>query len=775
MPRLILCLCFWLSASAITFAALPLRVSEFSAAGRQGLIDDFDETPDWIEIENTSSNSINLDDWSLSDDSRNPAKWRFPKTNLPPASFLIVFASGRNRSTAGSPLHTNFKLMAERGELLLTNPSGESSQIANYPPQLPGISFGIPQNDTYAISYLSASTPGRTNAQSISQGPRIHSLTREPLQPRNSSERIVITAKIESLKAPISNVTLHYRVMFAKETTLQMRDDGTLGDTTSGDGIYSAVIPPESAKRGEIVRYYITAEDSSGQISRWPLFANRARYSACEGFQIPDDTIPSRLPVYHLFTPASQLIDRRAGRAVLVHDVELYDNVTISEHGQISTNFPKPGFNLEFPYDHRFRYRTNEARVSELKLLANFADKSKIRNTLAYEIIAAAGSIAHFAFPVRLHHNGQFFCLVEAVEDGDDRWLERVGLDPQGALYKMYGNLAAIDRAEKKTRKHDDNSDLAALSEALAEHRPLPARVAYALENINVPQCINYLVALTIISSGDHGHKNYYVYRDSRGSGEWSLLPWDVDLSWGRTWTKTYFDDAIYVDQPLSLYRAGGPNRGRNPFYNVFLDHPPFREMYLRRLRTVIDELLPEKQSPVAARLRELLELLEVDANLDNQRWPQWRPNRSARAEAERIISNYLPGRRTFLLTEATLHGDKVPEAQPTNATVRITEVHADTPSAPGFIRIANENAYAIDLSDWKVASRGMEHQFRPGTVIPSKGSMLIVSDVRELRSSNPAASKNQFIQGNWKGTLQLSGQLRIENQHKQTVAEFSD
>jgi hypothetical protein len=169
-----------------------------------------------------------------------------------------------------------------------------------------------------------------------------------------------------------------------------------------------------------------------------------------------------------------------------------------------------------------------------------------------------------------------------------------------------------------------------------------------------------------------------------------------------------------------------------------------------------------------------LIDLIESDANLDNQRWPAWRPNRSARAEAERIISDYLPNRRTFLLTEATLHGDKVPNAQPINATVQITEVQADRPTATGFIRITNENNYAVDLSNWKLSGRGIEHQFRPGTVIPAKSSILLVENVRNFRTSSPASAKSQFLQGNWKGTLQPSGLLQIENQHSQIIAEFS-
>src|SRR6185436_18742619 len=137
------------------------------------------------------------------------------------------------------------------------------------------------------------------------------------------------------------------------------------------------------------------------------------------------------LPVVHLFAPGNGPVTGRgpdaATSATLFFDGELYDNVAVSDHGQISRGFPKPSFNLKSPRDHRFRYREKEARVSEVKILGNFADKSKIRNTLAYEMIAAAGSIGHFAFPVRIQLEGRFLCVAEIIEDGDDRWLERVG------------------------------------------------------------------------------------------------------------------------------------------------------------------------------------------------------------------------------------------------------------------------------------------------------------------------------------------------------------
>jgi hypothetical protein len=392
-------------------------------------------------------------------------------------------------------------------------------------------------------------------------------------------------------------------------------------------------------------------------------------------------------------------------------------------------------------------------------------------------MIAAAGSVAHFAFPVRIQQDGKFLCVAEMVEDGDDRWLDRVGRDPRGALYKMYDLLAPGAGTEKKTRKKENARDLLSLTRAIPEDRPLSQRAAYAYDHVDIPQCISYLVAMALVSSGDHGHKNYYLYRDTRGSGEWALLPWDVDLSWGRNWMNTYFDDRLYVDNPLNLYRAGRTERGRNPLYNLFFEHPEFRQMYLRRLRTVMDELLQPPGTPgekliIEKRIQELADLIDPpefrqsDAELDSARWPAWAPKRSAREEAQRIMTEYLPGRRKFLFQNgrARLFGDGIPESQSDDISLRILSIEREAAAREQFICITNQNEVAIDLSGWSVAGAGIEHHCRPGTVIPAGAALYLVSDVSQFRRRKdaPGGGQSLFVQGNWRGTLSRDGSVGI-------------
>ena len=69
---------------------------------------------DWLEIHNPDATSFNLSGCYLTDDPALLTQWQFPaNTQIGAGSFLIVFASDKDRSVTGSELHTNFKLEIE--------------------------------------------------------------------------------------------------------------------------------------------------------------------------------------------------------------------------------------------------------------------------------------------------------------------------------------------------------------------------------------------------------------------------------------------------------------------------------------------------------------------------------------------------------------------------------------------------------------------------------------------------------------------------------------
>ncbi|MBL9166257.1 MAG: lamin tail domain-containing protein [Verrucomicrobiales bacterium] len=120
-------------------------ISEFMANNSRSLADENGDFSDWIEIYNAGTTTVNLLNYCLTDNASNPAKWRFPATNLPPGRFLVVFASEKNRRIPGAPLHTNFRLSAD-GEylgLFLPDAATRVSEFAPlFPPQRADVAYG---------------------------------------------------------------------------------------------------------------------------------------------------------------------------------------------------------------------------------------------------------------------------------------------------------------------------------------------------------------------------------------------------------------------------------------------------------------------------------------------------------------------------------------------------------------------------------------------------------------------------------------------------------
>jgi len=151
--------------SVLPAQPLTLRINEFLALNQTILADEDGEYSDWIEIYNPTSGTINLLGWSLTDDKNLPGQWIFPDITIESNSYLILFASGKNRKIPGNQLHTNFKLSGNGEYLALFNPEGVP--VTEFDPFFPvqqiDISYGF-----FANSYLSflGPTPGSENLQS---------------------------------------------------------------------------------------------------------------------------------------------------------------------------------------------------------------------------------------------------------------------------------------------------------------------------------------------------------------------------------------------------------------------------------------------------------------------------------------------------------------------------------------------------------------------------------------------------------------------------------
>ncbi len=135
------------------------EISEFLADNQSGLQDEDGETSDWIELHNTSALPVNTAGFQLTDDPLHLDKWPLPASTLPAGGYLVIFASGKNRTLIGTPWHTNFSLKSS-GEYLALSLNGQMVQefAPKFPAQYPNVSYGMTPSQ-----FMGHPTPGLPN------------------------------------------------------------------------------------------------------------------------------------------------------------------------------------------------------------------------------------------------------------------------------------------------------------------------------------------------------------------------------------------------------------------------------------------------------------------------------------------------------------------------------------------------------------------------------------------------------------------------------------
>jgi hypothetical protein len=146
-------------------------ITEFMALNHSTLADEEGDFPDWAEIHNAGTATVNLNGWYLTDDDTNLKKWQFPAVNLTPGGFLIVFCSGNDRRDPAGRLHTNFELLAAGGFLALVKPDGVTRSWAYeaYPAQSSDYSYGLAQNGSID-RFVESGAPAKALVPSASIG-----------------------------------------------------------------------------------------------------------------------------------------------------------------------------------------------------------------------------------------------------------------------------------------------------------------------------------------------------------------------------------------------------------------------------------------------------------------------------------------------------------------------------------------------------------------------------------------------------------------------------
>jgi hypothetical protein len=453
-------------------------------------------------------------------------------------------------------------------------------------------------------------TPGRQNSVfSANAAPAIRQVTHAAVVPDPQPEwpatgqAVRVSALITDPQG-VATATLEYQVVApgdyitrsdaryaapASWVSVAMRDDGLGGDTSAGDGFYSAVIPGSVQQHRRLIRYRITAADAGGATVRVPyaddpqpnfayfVYDGVPEYTAkatptASGVTYPSSLLTS-IPVYHLVTTLAEHansqqvpVPREDGttqnpsggqyghslynwQGALCYDGRVYDHIRFRARGGVwRFAMGKNMWKFDFNRGHDFQARDNYgARFGQPWRKLNLSSciqqgdyqhrgEQGLFESVGFRLFQLAGQPAshtnftHFRIVSRASETGQ-----AASQFDDDFQGLYLTIEQQDGQYLDEhdlpdGNLYKMEGGTGELNNQGptqpkNKSDLVAFQNYGTTEE-------WWRLNADLPAYYNYRTIVDAIHHYDIGDgKNYFYYHDPVTS-KWKQLPWDLDLTW---------------------------------------------------------------------------------------------------------------------------------------------------------------------------------------------------------------------------------------------------
>ncbi|MGY2701897.1 lamin tail domain-containing protein [Nocardioides sp. HB32] len=584
-----------------------------------------------------------------------------------------------------------------------------------------------------AATNTAGRTPGAANSvRRTGLGPRITGVTPSTTSPA-ANQAVTITATVTG---QTSAPALRYRADFNAEQTIAMTN--TSGDT------FTATIPGVAA--GHLIRYRVEATNAV-TTSRVPRADDTINYRGV----VAQDNVTSALPVFRWFIADADYTAITGNptaditrSAVLAYGDTVYDNVQVNIRGQGSQDTPKPNWAFQMPKNHDLDMGSLLAEpVDEFAMQADYSDVSHGRSLLSFDAFRRAGVINTQVFPVRTQRNGAFQGVYNYLDLYDGTWRKREGYD-DNQFFKA--NINAFDSTvplanRRFEKKAPDDNDYAPLQSFLnGVNLTGTAERDYMLANADLPQMVNYAAVTAILKHVDSSTKNFYLAQDP-DTGRWSMLPWDLDHTLGNM--------CCFVTS--NFVTPAEPGDRINPIMEALLATPQLKDMYFRRLRTLVNDILAPNR--MESLYDTVVGVAQPDIAQDFATWV-YDETESYTTQRSRLFKG-IADRRTVFASDS-----RVPGNQPAAPDMVIDEIqHSPTAGDDAeFVELYNPGNQAIDLSGWNLAG-GIALTIQPGTVILPHATMTFISDDPTFRSTY---GSTVFVGDRYDNNLAPSGTLTL-------------
>ncbi|MFN2162778.1 MAG: CotH kinase family protein, partial [Candidatus Promineifilaceae bacterium] len=566
-----------------------LLINEIMAANVSTVIDpDFGVFPDWIELYNPGDDAVDLSNFSLTDDIRDPVKWLVPPGTLLPANeYLLIWADGRD-----SGLHSSFRLSRDGEEVALYDREGRLLDMVRFGDQVEDVSYGRTVDGAAEWGFFQQPTPGRLN-----DGETLPSTKQAP-----APEFSLPGGRYQTpLELSLSSTSPAAEIRYTLDGSSPTRDSALYQE------------PIQLAKTA-VVRARAFAQ---GLLSS-PITTHT--------YLIREQT---QLPIVSLVTDPAYLWDPETG--IYVDEevekrkdwerpatVALYEpdgssgfqaEASIRLFGRSAIHLPQKSLSV-FIQDaggdqtlHYPLFLDRDLEEYSAFLLRSGSDDwagAMLRDGFGQQILEGELNLGTQAFrPALLFVNGSYFGIHNIREKENEDYLVThygVDLDELDLLFVGYSHG---DGSTDLNVLYGDAGDYERLVEfALSHDLTAPENYSVLQANLNTDHFIDYIIAESY-AGNTSWHRNRKVWRAQAPLDRWDFLIYDLDRGFGRRYTNTLQDIL-----------------GLDPLFGALLSNQDFKNQFVQRFAHRLNVTFKPE------RLLSILDLLQenIAPEIDRQR-----------------------------------------------------------------------------------------------------------------------------------------------------------